>query len=84
MKYLCTFLILTLMVCSTAYSAETQTKQVAEVKPQVPLHAANVSAEVIASKPDQNTVGSTGLTATETAYLSNEEKAMRLKSKGLA
>jgi len=25
MKYLCTFLILTLMVCSTAYSAETQT-----------------------------------------------------------
>ena len=59
-------------------------KQVAEVKPQVPLNAANVSAEVIASKPDQNVVGSTGLTATETAYLSNEEKAMRLKQKGLA
>ena len=59
-------------------------KQVASVKPQVPLNAANVSAEVIASQPDQNVVGSTGLTATETAYLSNEEKAMRLKQKGLA
>ena len=43
-----------------------------------------VSSEVIASKPDQNVVGSTGLTATETAFLSNEEKAMRLKQKGLA
>jgi seryl-tRNA synthetase len=53
-------------------------------KSNVPLNAANVSAEVIASKPDQNVVGSTGLTATETAYLSNEEKAMRLKQKGLA
>ena len=62
----------------------TEQKQVASVKPQVPLNAANVSSEVIASKPDQNTVGSTGLTATETAYLSNEEKAMRLKQKGLA
>ena len=61
-----------------------ETKQVAEVKPQVPLNAANVSSEVIASKPDPNVVGSTGLTATETAYLSNEEKAMRLKQKGLA
>jgi hypothetical protein len=60
------------------------TKQVASVKPQVPLNAANVSSEVIASKPDPNVVGSTGLTATETAYLSNEEKAMRLKQKGLA
>jgi hypothetical protein len=50
----------------------------------VPLNAANVSAEVIASKPNQNVVGSTGLTATETAWLSNEEKAMRLKQKGLA
>ena len=62
----------------------TEQKQVASVKPQVPLNAANVSAEVIASKPDQNVVGSTGLTATETAWLSNEEKAMRLKQKGLA
>ena len=61
-----------------------ETKQVASVKPQVPLNAANVSAEVIASKPDQNTVGSSGLTATETAWLSNEEKAMRLKQKGIA
>ena len=43
-----------------------------------------VSSEVIASKPNQNVVGSTGLTATETAFLSNEEKAMRLKQKGLA
>ena len=64
--------------------AVSEPKQVARVKPQVPLNAANVSAEVIASKPDQNTVGSTGLTATETAYLSNEEKAMKLKQKGLA
>jgi hypothetical protein len=47
-------------------------KQVASVKPQVPLNAANVSREVIASKPNQNVVGSTGLTATETAYLSKE------------
>jgi len=43
-----------------------------------------VSSEVIASKPNQNVVGSTGLTATETAFLSNEEKAMRLKQKGMA
>ena len=49
-----------------------------------PIGTPNVSSEVIASKPDQNTVGSTGLTATETAWLSNEEKAMRLKQKGLA
>jgi len=53
-------------------------------KSNVPLNAANVSAEVISSQPDPNVVGSTGLTATETAYLSNEEKAMRLKQKGLA
>ena len=62
----------------------TEQKQVASVKPQVPLNAANVSSEVIASKPDQNTVGSTGLTAAETAYLSNEEKAMKLKQTGRA
>ena len=49
-----------------------------------PIGTPNVSAEVIASKPNQNVVGSTGLTATETAWLSNEEKAMRLKQKGLA
>jgi hypothetical protein len=49
-----------------------------------PIGTPNVSSEVIASKPAQNTVGSTGLTATETAWLSNEEKAMRLKQKGLA
>ena len=49
-----------------------------------PIGTPNVSSEVIASKPDPNVVGSTGLTATETAYLSNEEKAMRLKQKGLA
>ena len=62
----------------------TEQKQVAEVKPQVPLNAANVSAEVIASQPDQNVVGSSGLTATDMAWLSPEEKAMRLKQKGLA
>ena len=62
----------------------TEQKQVAEVKPQVPLNAANVSAEVISSQPNQNVVGSSGLTATETAWLSPEEKAMRLKQKGLA
>ena len=64
--------------------AVSEQKQVARVKPQVPLNAANVSAEVIASQPNQNVVGSTGLTATETAWLSPEEKAMRLKQKGLA
>jgi len=64
--------------------AVSETKQVARVKPQVPLNAANVSAEVIASQPNKNVVDSTGLTATETAWLSNEEKAMRLKQKGLA
>ena len=53
-------------------------------KSNLPIGTPNVSSEVIASKPDQNTVGSTGLTATETAWLSNEEKAMRLKQKGLA
>jgi hypothetical protein len=53
-------------------------------KSNIPLNTPNVSAEVIASQPDQNVVGSTGLTATETAFLSNEEKAMRLKQKGLA
>jgi hypothetical protein len=53
-------------------------------KSNLPIGTPNVSSEVIASKPAQNTVGSTGLTATETAWLSNEEKAMRLKSKGLA
>ena len=61
-----------------------QPKQVAEVKPQVTEDTAEVSSEVIASKPNQNVVGSTGLTATETAFLSNEEKAMRLKQKGMA
>jgi len=50
----------------------------------LPIGTPNVSSEVIASKPDQNVIGSTGLTATETAWLSNEEKAMRLKQKGLA
>ena len=53
-------------------------------KSNLPIGTPNVSSEVIASKPDQNVVGSTGLTATETAWLSNEEKAMRLKQKGLA
>ena len=53
-------------------------------KSNLPIGTPNVSSEVIASQPDQNVVGSTGLTATETAWLSNEEKAMRLKSKGLA
>ena len=50
----------------------------------LPIGTPNVSSEVITSKPDQNVIESTGLTATETAYLSNEEKAMRLKQKGLA
>ena len=53
-------------------------------KSNIPLNTPPVSAEVIASQPDQNVVGSTGLTATETAFLSNEEKAMRLRQKGLA
>ena len=50
----------------------------------LPIGTPNVSSEVITSRPDQNVIESTGLTATETAYLSNEEKAMRLRQKGLA
>ena len=53
-------------------------------KSNVPIGTPNVSSEVIASKPDQNVVGSSGLTATDMAWLSPEEKAMRLKQKGLA
>ena len=53
-------------------------------KSNLPIGTPNVSSEVIASQPDQNTVGSTGLTASETAYLSNEEKAMKLKQTGRA
>ncbi len=61
-----------------------QPKQVAEVKPQVTEDTADVSAEVIASQPNKNVVGSSGLTAAEMAWLSPAEKAMRLKQKGLA
>jgi hypothetical protein len=43
-----------------------------------------VSPEVITSQAKGNVVGSSGLTASETAWLSPEEKAMRLKQKGLA
>jgi hypothetical protein len=60
------------------------TQQVAEFKPQVTEDTADVSAEVIASQPNRNVVGSSGLTAAEMAWLSPAEKAMRLKNKGLA
>ncbi len=43
-----------------------------------------VSPEVITSQAKGNVVGSSGLTASETAWLSPEEKAMKLKQKGLA
>jgi len=43
-----------------------------------------VSADVITSQAKGNVVGSSGLTASETAWLSPAEKAMRLKQKGLA
>jgi len=43
-----------------------------------------VSPEVITSQAKGNVVGSSGLTASETAWLSPAEKAMRLKQKGLA
>jgi len=43
-----------------------------------------VSPEVITSHANKNVVGSSGLTASETAWLSPAEKAMRLKQKGLA
>jgi hypothetical protein len=43
-----------------------------------------VSPEVITSQAKGNVVGSSGLTASETAWLSPIEKAMRLKQKGLA
>ena len=41
-----------------------------------------VSQQAIAQVPNQ--VGATGLTATETALLSNEEKAIRLRQRGMA
>jgi hypothetical protein len=47
----------------------------------VPLNTPNVSAEVIKSKPVDMT--KSGLTRTEEALLSNEEKAIKLRSKGI-
>ena len=41
----------------------------------------NVSQQTIAQVPQR--VGATGLTATETALLSNEEKAMKLRQRGM-
>ena len=41
-----------------------------------------VDQQVVVQAPQQ--AGATGLTATETALLSNEEKAMRLRQRGLA
>ena len=50
---------------------------------QVPLQATpGVNPEVVAQAPQQ--AGATGLTYSENALLSNEEKAMRLRQKGLA
>ena len=58
------------------------TKQVAKLTPDnVPLNAPNVSAEVVKSPPVN--VAQSGLTHTEEALLSNEEKAMRLRQKGI-
>ena len=41
-----------------------------------------VNQQVVAQAPQQ--AGATGLTATETALLSNEEKAIRLRQRGMA
>jgi hypothetical protein len=41
-----------------------------------------VSQQAVAQAPQQ--AGATGLTATETALLSNEEKAIRLRQRGMA
>jgi len=47
----------------------------------VPLNTPNVSGEVIKSQPTN--LAQSGLTHTEEALLSNEEKAMRLRQKGI-
>ena len=54
-----------------------------EQKSQTPLPPTpGVDQQAVVQAPQQ--AGATGLTATETALLSNEEKAMRLKQRGLA
>ena len=59
-----------------------QPKQVAKLTPDnVPLNTPGVSAEVV--KPQPVNVAQSGLTHTEEALLSNEEKAIKLRSKGI-
>ena len=57
-------------------------KQVTKLTPDnVPLNTPSVSGEVIKSQPVN--VAQSGLTRTEEALLSNEEKAIKLRSKGI-
>ena len=57
-------------------------KQVTKLTPDnVPLNTPSVSGEVIKSQPIN--VAQSGLTRTEEALLSNEEKAIKLRSKGI-
>ena len=59
-----------------------QPKQVAKLTPDnIPLNTPGVSGEVIKSQPVN--VAQSGLTHTEEALLSNEEKAIKLRSKGI-
>jgi hypothetical protein len=59
-----------------------QPKQVAKLTPDnIPLNTPGISAEVIKSQPVN--MAQSGLTRTEEALLSNEEKAIKLRSKGI-
>ena len=57
-------------------------KQITKLTPDnIPLNTPGVSAEVIKSQPVS--MAQSGLTRTEEALLSNEEKAIKLRSKGI-
>ena len=52
---------------------------------QIPLPPTpGVNPQLVTQQTAGQNISSTGLTATETALLSNEEKAMRLRQRGLA
>jgi len=57
-------------------------KQITKLTPDnIPLNTPGISAEVIKSQPVN--MAQSGLTQTEEALLSNEEKAIKLRSKGI-
>ena len=54
------------------------------VKPNLPVETSEVSADVVKTAALPSNVNpNTGLTSIEEALLSNEEKAMRLRQKGI-